>query len=582
MAHRTNINFATGATEAVGAMFLQIIFGDEVMTIGTFNVFGNEHGVVIAMGLTSKLSEIWLFRNINLTNEILSAPLQFITFSLLLPMPLRVVTKYCLSLLCLVLLCPNLLAQDSILHAPVNLKLQQVHLRQVIDTLEKQHHVSFAYDADALPLDSMVSVQSNQTPLKTLLYDLLSQHDVDVSWFMGRIVIGKCERKALQPADVIKVSGSIIDASTDEPLPYANISIPDEPIGTISNQSGEFEFILPRKYIGRTIAISSIGYTRQNVTIPHNDTTVSVVLFETAFRLPEVKVMAIPALVIIKRFMENRDKNYLQSHIMLDAFFRETIRQDTQYVEVSEAVIEVLKPPYALDYQFEKVRFIKGRKNSDVARMNMVKFRLQGGPYYFSRMDAARYFDFLPQENLPDVYKYSFQGYEYQDGRMLYKIGFSPYNDNGELLYEGEFYIDSEQYALVAIDFRMTRQTLKESRKYLIRKDSRNVKASPYFAIYHIDYRPFQNKWVLNRVKGEIKVKIKDKIQHFSSDFEAITEMMITDFRPVDGERLKYSQSFKPDYVLSEHIETFDPMFWDDYNVIKPNDDLNKVIKPKN
>lgn len=127
----------------------------------------------------------------------------------------------------------------------------------------------------------------------------------------------------------------------------------------------------------------------------------------------------------------------------------------------------------------------------------------------------------------------------------------------------------------------MTRQTLKESRKYLIRKDSHNVKASPYFAIYHIDYRPFQDKWVLNRVKGEIKVKIKDKIQHFSSDFEAITEMMITDFRPVDGERLKYSQSFKPDYVLSEHIETFDPMFWNDYNVIKPNDDLNKVIKPK-
>jgi hypothetical protein len=496
-------------------------------------------------------------------------------------MLLRVVSKYCISLICLVLLCNPLLAQDSILNAPVDLKLHQVHLRQLIDTLEKQHHVSFAFDADALPLDSVLSVQSSQTPLKTLLYDLLSQHNVDVSWFMGRIVIGKSERIMTTANDMVKISGSIIDASTREPLPYANISIPDEPIGTVTNQSGEFEFILSRKYIGKTIAISSIGYTRQNVTIPDNDTLVNIVLFETSFRLPEVKVMAIPPQLILRRFMDNRALNYLQTHVMLEAFFRETIRQDTQYVEVSEAVIEVLKPPYATNYQFEKVRFVKGRKNSDVARMNLIKFRLQGGPYYFSRMDAARYFDFLPQENQPDIYKYTFQGFEYQDGRMLYKIGFSPYNDNGELLYEGEFYIDSQQYALVAIDFRMTRQTLRESRKYLIRKDSRNVKASPYFAVYHIDYRPFQDKWVLNRVKGEIKVRVKDKVQHFNSDFEAVTEMLITDFRPVDGERFRYSDSFKADYVLSEQIETLDPTFWDDYNVIKPNEDLNRVIKHK-
>ncbi|MBN2744645.1 MAG: carboxypeptidase-like regulatory domain-containing protein [Marinilabiliaceae bacterium] len=473
------------------------------------------------------------------------------------------------------------LAQDTLLTAPVQLHLENIPLRQAIDTLSKQVNTGFAYDAGALPLDSLVRIDARETPLRQLLYQLLAAHDVDVSLFMGQIVISRSTRRQLSHEEQVRIWGTVTDADSGEPLPYVNISIPGEPVGTTTNAEGQYEFRLPAHYRGRPLTFSSIGYAPAHLAVPVADTLADLRLSTTDIRLPEVKVMAIPARVIINRMLANRHRNYLQSDVLLEAFFRETIRQDSQYVEVSEAVIDILKPAYTNNYQFEKVRFVKGRKSSTVAQMNLVKFRLQGGPYYFSRMDVARYLDFFPDKDAPEVYQYAFAGYDYQHGHTLYKIAFKPIDDNGELLYEGELAIDGESYALVAVDFRMTRPTLRQSRKYLIRKDTRQAKASPFFAIYHIDYRPFHDRWVLNRIKGEIKVRIRDRQQRLTSHFEAVTEMVVTDFRPADGQRLKYAETFKPDYVLSEKIDAFDADFWDNYNVIQPDEDLEKAMKKR-
>ena len=58
-------------------------------------------------------------------------------------------------------------------------------------------------------------------------------------------------------------SGQIIDQHSGAPIPYANIGIVNENIGTVSNAKGEFKIELNNKYDNGVLFISCIGYERK-------------------------------------------------------------------------------------------------------------------------------------------------------------------------------------------------------------------------------------------------------------------------------------------------------------------------------
>lgn len=475
-------------------------------------------------------------------------------------------------------------AQDMLLKQQVTLKLSSVKIRSLLDTLAVRLGAGLSYDAGALPLDSVVSVDWADAELKGALYALLGRDNVEVSSMPGQIVISRHSASAaLVLPQSVRITGKVVDAEDGLPLPSVNIGVENAPMGTITNANGEFEFLLPRDLAGRhqscAIFFSMIGYVREGLPVPLTDTLVEVRMKPTQVRLPEVRVMPVSADMLMAKVAEMRDRNYLQSSVALTGFFREAVKQDNHFVQVSEAVVEVYKPPYAESFNLERVRFVKGRRNENVEQMNFVQFRLQGGPFYFSRLDIMRYLDFFPDKQSDPVYKYSYQNAEWADGRTLLRVAFAPLHDNGDLLYNGEFLIDAQSYAVVSVWFEMTKQTLKESRKYLIKKDSKDYKAKPYYAKYVVTYRPFRDKWILNSVRGDIKIYIGDRRNRLNADFEATTEMLISDLRPIDGERLRYAESFKADYVLADQPIDSDPDFWKNFNVIKPDEELERVFK---
>jgi hypothetical protein len=63
------------------------------------------------------------------------------------------------------------------------------------------------------------------------------------------------------------VTGRVIDAKTNLPIEFANISIVNEAIGTISNGSGQFAINIPSNMRNRELAISFIGYETKTFSI---------------------------------------------------------------------------------------------------------------------------------------------------------------------------------------------------------------------------------------------------------------------------------------------------------------------------
>jgi hypothetical protein len=482
--------------------------------------------------------------------------------------------------LILLMACHFSLAQDALLTRTLTLHMDSVRVRAFVDTLAARLGVGLSYDADALPLDSVVTVNWNQTGVRNGLYDMFGRDRIEVASLPNLIVIGKAQYvgKAEVQAHIV-LSGSVRDLSTNEPLPAVNICLANSALGTITNNEGEFLFRLPAAMVGHEVYFSIVGYAASSLTVPMSDSVCGVLMVSTQYNLPEVRVQSISADAVIAGVLAKRDENYLQSTVALTGFFRETVQQNNRYVQASEAVVEIYKPPYAENLKTEKVKFIKGRKNHHLERPNAVQLRLQGGPYYFSRLDVMRYLDFLPNQQSDPLYKYRYAGTQWLNNQALVRIAFEPITDDGELLYRGEFLVDDQSFAVVRVQFEMTPKTLRESRKYLIKKESRHYKALPYYATYVVDYRFFKGRWILNSVKGDVKIRVKDKQHKIDADFYATTEMLIVDLRPIDGEKLKYSETFKPDYVLADKIKGDDADFWRNFNIIKPNEELEKVFK---
>lgn len=61
-------------------------------------------------------------------------------------------------------------------------------------------------------------------------------------------------------------SGTLGDAATGEPIPYANIQL-DDSYGAITNEEGKFSFLVPAHQIVDSIRFSSLGYTTKAIAV---------------------------------------------------------------------------------------------------------------------------------------------------------------------------------------------------------------------------------------------------------------------------------------------------------------------------
>ncbi|SFE77782.1 carboxypeptidase-like regulatory domain-containing protein [Thermophagus xiamenensis] len=453
-----------------------------------------------------------------------------------------------------------------------------ISISAFMDSLATNFAISFSYDASVVNGDSIIYAVADSVNLDEWLLELLKNKQIRIHQRANQIIISYDPFRL--PPGTIHIEGIVKDALNNSPLPMVNIGVEGKTIGTTTNNQGYFSVSLPQKLIDENLVFSNLGYLRKTIPIPPVDTFLNITLQETSIPLPEVLVRYINPNKIMEEVVRRIPQNYSSSPLLLSAFFRESIQQDQVYVDVSEAVIEIYKPPYNHSFGHEKVRFVKGRKGKTEGDMKLIDFKLQGGPLLFSRIDVIRAGGFLPHQAGNFKYKYTFNGMDYEQGRNVFVVGFEPVIDDGELLYEGEIRVDEKNFAIISVDFQMTKKTIRKSRTYLIRKDSRRYRARPYFAKYHIDYRPWKDKLILNSVRGELKMKITDRKNKVRSIFNTVSEMLITDLREVQWKAIKWSDSFKENYILSDQIETYDPDFWSQYNIIAPDESIKKIFSP--
>jgi hypothetical protein len=263
----------------------------------------------------------------------------------------------------------------------------------------------------------------------------------------------------------------------------------------------------------------------------------------------------------------------------MTSFYRETIKQNKNYVAVAEAVMDIYKAPYARTVENDRSKIFKGRKSQDVKKMDTVIVKMQGGPYTSLLLDIVKNPGDILSEDLFELYNYKLEGVNYVNDREAYVISFKQKEIISEPLYEGRIYLDYDNLAVTGLDFHLNTQNIEKATNLLVRKKPAAMKIDVLGANYLTRYRELDGIWYLSYVRSELQLKCKWDKRLFSSNFTLMSEMAVTDMDQQNIDKLKFKDQSKYSDILAEQVSQFeDPEYWGDYNIIKPDESIEQAI----
>ena len=478
---------------------------------------------------------------------------------------------------------------NSVLDQKITLEVHNKSIAAILDTISTQSHLFFSYDAALIKADSITDLSANEITILEIL-DTLFNSKLVYQVLGDQIIISKQVASIPETGELngktLFFKGRVIDREENETLPYTSISILRSHIGTITNSDGDFELKIPESMSRDTFVFTHIGYRqfRQPISEISNGSC-TIFLQPTSIQLKEIKITYIDAREIVDKIISKIPINYPNEPELMTAFYREDLTQDDKYIDVAEAVMEIRKTPYENTDIQDKVRVIKGRKSLNVQAFQYVDFKIQGGPYYITKLDVIKTIDSFLDPGYRDYNRYWLDEIVEIDNRKTYVIGFKPKEKIDYPCYQGKMFVDMSSLALVEAQFRLTRSGLKLASKTLIKKKPKDFLVRPLNADYKVSYRRNNNKWHLSTAQSSVKFKVKSKADKVNSTFHSVSDLLITDFKPDNGPHFKRDEIFNPKDIFTEIITNYDEDFWGNYNIIKPSEDLRNALRnysPKN
>lgn len=386
-----------------------------------------------------------------------------------------------------------------------------------------------------------------------------------------------------ETTDYITINGVVKDKRTKKNLEHVSVSVPETNVGTITNTDGEFSIKIKRTYTAKNLKISHIGYINFFLPIDGlNMSHVAIFLTTNEKELTEIVIQPIDAHTLIKEAIARIGDNYSPKANLLTGFYRETVKKGRNYINISEAIIDIYKTPYSENTQKEKAQIFKGRKLISPKVSDTLIVKLMGGPNSAIYLDIVKNADdyLLDPETLYS-FEYEMDGITTIDERPHYTIRFKPIVIVPYALYWGTYYIDKETLAFSRIEFSLDISDRNKATDAILIRKPPKLHFKPEEASFLITYKQKDGLSYLNYVRSDTRFKCdwKKRFFFFSTNYEVISEMVVTDRRDENIESISYKDSFRQDQSLSDKVSNFaDANFWENFNIIEPTESLESAV----
>ena len=402
-----------------------------------------------------------------------------------------------------------------------------------------------------------------------------------LSLFIGfQAMAAEIRPGAQLPDSAFAVFSGIITGEKNDQLPYAVLSVEKTNISTVTNADGEFLLKVPKADMDKNLLISFLGYENLRIALvsllPAGN---KIRMKPLPFTLPPLEVISKDPESIIRKMMENRNKNYSQRDMMMTAFYRETIKKKNTNISLSEAIVEVYKRAYNSSLH-DMASLFKSRKSTDYNKLDTLVFKLMGGPFNNIYLDVMRYPDYIFSENIFENYELKFLKTDQINDRVVYVIDFRQLRHIAEPLFYGNLYVDAETFALAKAEFDMDLTNNDEATRIFVRKKPFNAKINTTRAHYVIDYRLVDDTWYYSYGRIDLGLKINWQKRLFHTFYNSVIEMAATDWSDdMDRKTFRTKDRISPTVVIQDEASGFsDPEFWGEYNIIEPDKSIENAI----
>ena len=381
--------------------------------------------------------------------------------------------------------------------------------------------------------------------------------------------------------DFYTVSGVVKDRNTKKAIEYVNVSAVGTNVGTITNADGEFSLKISNSLNVKEIRLSRIGYYNALVTINQNSKEVV-----TIFLTPESIVLSEVLIFswrnprdLVKAAIDKVELNYSMQPNLLTGFYRETVQKRRNFITISEAVIEVYKAPYNMPPDRDQVKVLKGRKLISPRLSDTLSVKVLGGPNMPVFLDIVKNPDVLLDSEMLPYYAFKLDEGTSIDDRLQYVVHFEPQMLTDFPLYTGTLYIDRENLAFTRAEFRMDMVDKQKVTDAILKNKPTGLRFTPENVSYIVTYKLQDNKSYLNYIRNEIKFKCDWRRRLFATNFEVISESIITDRVDKNVSRIPGRETFSARQSLSQQVEYYqDENFWSNYNIIEPTESLESAV----
>lgn len=488
----------------------------------------------------------------------------------------------------LLLLSMHSFTQENVLDSPLNLSGNSTRASRALSEVSRLTGYLFTYDTRIIDADRTFTIPRYDMTVREILDSVTGDPSVRYS-VMGRHII--LYREVVKPpaADTLPepmpffISGKITDTETSEPLPYATIGISHRARGTVTNFNGDFILRISEECLDDTLSVSYVGYVNRRITVRSLSGNYMTISMDRDFiPIPEIIIRAQDPLLIIRKTISSVASNYGTTPALLTGFYREGVYRRKEPQVYSEAVVQIYKSPYARSLQNDQVKVLRSRKIENLEVKDTLAVRLKAGLSATLSLDGMRHlFDFLDPE--------SFSSYEYHlrdivtiDGQTAFVISFIQREWITEPLMQGDIYINVDNYSVVLAEFEVNPLYIDQTGESFISRIPREYSMRPEYVRYRTHYRYVNGRYYLAHVRGDLGFLARGKKKLFSSRFNIFFELAITDHRTGNVTRFDHEELAPVYSIFSRTIDGYDAEFWQDFDFLKPEEDLIEALERLN
>ncbi len=481
------------------------------------------------------------------------------------------------------------ISQNGILDSAYTFRAGTTKIGNALDLITRETGYNFTYDSRLINPDLKIEMTFSGIPLRSILDYILPDDSLSYSIIDRYIIITRDVssppnvKDSIPPVETSTVSGLIIDAETQEPLPFVTIGMKKSGRGTVSNINGEYLLNIPSGIINDTLVVSHLGFIRRELPVKLSlGNNLTIILTREYISIPEIIIRNQIPQEIIYKTLQSIPKNYGNTPALLTGFYREGIRKKNELQTYSEAIISIFKSSYTTSFLNDQVKIFKSRKIENADVTDTLTVRLKAGLSTTLDLDLIRHlFDFISRETLPE-YNYRITDIVTFDEDAAYVIDFEQ-NGNIDLpLFKGSIFINTGDFALLKAEFEINPDYIEKIKDSFISSPSREFNTWPTSVKYSVSYRKVDGRYFLSHVRGDLEFASKQKKRLFNTNFMVFFELAVTDINLDNVTRFEREELAPIHSVFSKTITSYDPVFWGDFDFLKPEEDLLEALRNMN